>query len=101
MGLTPNAKSLSPVIDGLCKIGEVDKAVDLINDMDKEGCSLDKMIYETVMKVICKTKQLSGAFRLMDSMEKHGWSLHVTLVKDALQFFIQEKKVDLKPLGVF
>lgn len=60
----------SKLIDGLCKEGHVDKAVDLCNFAQKKGFSLSVAIYNSVINGLCRQGCIVEALRLLDSLEK-------------------------------
>ncbi|KAK7329188.1 hypothetical protein VNO77_23338 [Canavalia gladiata] len=58
------------VIDGLCKGGYLDKALDLCAFVEKKGMILNIVIYNSIINCLCHEGRLVEAFRLFDSLEK-------------------------------
>ncbi|RDY11633.1 Pentatricopeptide repeat-containing protein, mitochondrial, partial [Mucuna pruriens] len=58
------------VIDGLCKGGYLNKALDLCAFVEKKGMKLNIVIYNTIINGLCHEGCLIEAFRLLDSLEK-------------------------------
>ncbi|KAJ1378223.1 Tetratricopeptide-like helical domain superfamily [Sesbania bispinosa] len=58
------------VIDGLCKEGYLNKALDLCAFIEKKGMNLNIVIYNSIINRLCHEGRLIEAFRLFDSLEK-------------------------------
>jgi len=58
------------VIDGLCKGGYLNKALDLCAFVEKKGMNLNIVIYNSIINGLCHEGRLIEAFRLLDSIEK-------------------------------
>ncbi|KAK7354700.1 hypothetical protein VNO80_20167 [Phaseolus coccineus] len=58
------------VIDGLCKGGYLNKALDLCAFVERKGMSLNIVIYNSIINGLCHEGCLIEAFRLLDSLEK-------------------------------
>jgi leucine-rich PPR motif-containing protein len=60
----------SIIVDGLCKGGYVDKALDLCAFVKKKGIALNIISYNSVLNGLCRQGRLVEAFRLFDSLER-------------------------------
>ncbi|XAR53447.1 hypothetical protein NMG60_11022001 [Bertholletia excelsa] len=60
----------SIVVDGLCKEGHVDKALDLCAFAKRKGVTLNIVTYNSIMNGLCHQGCFVEAFRLLDSLEK-------------------------------
>ncbi|QCE13461.1 structure-specific endonuclease subunit SLX1 [Vigna unguiculata] len=58
------------VIDGLCKGGYLNKALDLCAFLERKGMNLNIVIYNSIINGLCHEGCLIEAFRLLDSLEK-------------------------------
>ncbi|KAJ8569755.1 hypothetical protein K7X08_006332 [Anisodus acutangulus] len=61
----------SIVIDGLCKGGHIDRALDLWNFAKNKGISFNIVTYNSVINGLCRQGCVVEAFRLFDSLEKN------------------------------
>ncbi|KAL2347987.1 hypothetical protein Fmac_001987 [Flemingia macrophylla] len=61
------------VIDGLCKGGYLNKALDLCAFVEKKGMSLNIVVYNSILNGLCHEGRLIEAFRLLDSLEKFNF----------------------------
>lgn len=59
------------IVDGLCKGGYVDKALDLCAFVIKKGITLNIISYNSVLNGLCCQGRLVEAFRLFDSLERY------------------------------
>ncbi|KAJ1283203.1 hypothetical protein BS78_03G110200 [Paspalum vaginatum] len=59
----------SIVVDGLCKGGYLEKALDLCESMKKEGLHPNIVIHNSVLSGLCQQGCLTEAFRLFDYLE--------------------------------
>lgn len=58
------------LIDGLCKEGHVDKALNVCNFAQKKGFPLSVAIYNSVINGLCRQGCIVEALRLLDSLER-------------------------------
>ncbi|MED6185778.1 hypothetical protein PIB30_060389 [Stylosanthes scabra] len=58
------------LIDGLCKGGYLNKALDLCAFVEKKGITLDIVVYNSIINGLCHEGHLIEAFRLFHSLEK-------------------------------
>ncbi|KAI6703132.1 hypothetical protein NL676_012268 [Syzygium grande] len=62
----------SIMVNGLCKRGYLNQALDLCSFIRKKGIALNVVSYNSVINGLCRQGQLMEAFRLCDSLEKVG-----------------------------
>ncbi|XP_019106871.3 pentatricopeptide repeat-containing protein At5g57250, mitochondrial [Beta vulgaris subsp. vulgaris] len=62
----------SVLVDGLCKEGYIDKAIDICNFARKMGVILTVVTYNSVFNGLCRQNCLVEAFRLFDSLEMNN-----------------------------
>ncbi|KAK3433712.1 hypothetical protein EUGRSUZ_D01013 [Eucalyptus grandis] len=62
----------SIVVNGLCKRGYLNQALDLCSFIRKKGIALNVVSYNSVINGLCRQGQLMEAFRLCDSLERVG-----------------------------
>ncbi|XP_043714385.1 pentatricopeptide repeat-containing protein At5g57250, mitochondrial [Telopea speciosissima] len=65
-----NVVAYSIVIDGLCKSGYLNRALDLCDTMKKKGIAPNIVTYNSVIYGLCQQGCLIEALRLFDSLEK-------------------------------
>ncbi|XP_071914368.1 pentatricopeptide repeat-containing protein At5g25630-like [Coffea arabica] len=66
----PNETMLGIVIDGLCKAGNTQTAIDLLRAMEKRGrpCKPTAIIYNTVIDSLCKDKMVDEGLALLQDI---------------------------------
>ncbi|MBA0676858.1 hypothetical protein Goari_018309, partial [Gossypium aridum] len=68
----PDAESYKILMQGLCKKSQVNRAVDLLEDMLNKGFVLDSLSYTTLLNSLCRKKKLKEASlkgRAMDAIK--------------------------------
>ncbi|KAK9903714.1 hypothetical protein M0R45_001015 [Rubus argutus] len=60
------------VIDGLLKIGKLDAALILFEDMMRSGCKPNVLIYNNLIDELCKSNRLEESYKLLREMEQSG-----------------------------
>ncbi|OEL37513.1 Pentatricopeptide repeat-containing protein [Dichanthelium oligosanthes] len=68
-GFSVDLAMYSIVVDGLCKGGYLEKALDLCESMKKEGFRPNIVIHNSVLSGLCQQGCLTEAFRLFDYLE--------------------------------
>ncbi|CAO2203123.1 unnamed protein product [Urochloa humidicola] len=68
-GFSVDLAMYSIVVDGLCKGGYLEKALDLCESMKKEGLHPNIVIHNSVLTGLCQQGCLTEAFRLFDYLE--------------------------------
>lgn len=107
---TMDVVDYSIIIDGLCKGGWIDKALEICNFARERGVVLNVVTYNSLFNGLCRQGCLVEAFRLFDSLERHRivpsdmtyGTLIVSLVRegfllDARQLFERMMVKGIKP----
>ncbi|KAL0687805.1 hypothetical protein Bca4012_087482 [Brassica carinata] len=74
MNISPNGLSFNLVIKALCKLGFVDRAVEVFRGMPERKCLPDVYTYCTLMDGLCKEERIDEAVLLLDEMQSEGIS---------------------------
>ncbi|KAH0859848.1 hypothetical protein HID58_088109 [Brassica napus] len=74
MELTPDAATYSTMIEGCCKTGQIEEALELFDELRKSsrGIILNIITYNSLINGLCQQGCLVEALRLFDSLEKIG-----------------------------
>ncbi|GAB4835304.1 hypothetical protein Ancab_000213 [Ancistrocladus abbreviatus] len=67
----PNTTSFTVVIDGLCKNGRLDEALELFRDMDKIECKKDITVYNNLIDALSSSNRIGDCIQLLSKM-KHA-----------------------------
>lgn len=62
----------SVIVNGLCKRGYLNQALDLCSFTRKKGIALNVVSYNSVINGLCRQGRLMEAFRICDSLERVG-----------------------------
>ncbi|MFQ6628249.1 hypothetical protein Gotur_006512, partial [Gossypium turneri] len=57
----------------LCKTGKIDEAKKKFREMMGKNLQPDAVIFDTFIHIFCKEVKISSAFRVLKDMEKKGW----------------------------
>eukprot|EP00411_Alexandrium_monilatum_P101980 CAMPEP_0175773814 /NCGR_PEP_ID=MMETSP0097-20121207/73282_1 /TAXON_ID=311494 /ORGANISM="Alexandrium monilatum, Strain CCMP3105" /LENGTH=875 /DNA_ID=CAMNT_0017084257 /DNA_START=79 /DNA_END=2706 /DNA_ORIENTATION=+ len=69
----PDVVTYSTLIKGFCSSGNVDRALGLLDEMEKDGKYLpDEMMYNSLLDGCAKEQRLNDALRLVDKMRQTG-----------------------------
>ena len=73
-GCVPNAVVYSTLLDGVCRFGSMERALELLGEMEKEGgdCSPNVVTYTSVIQSFCEKGQTMEALEILDRMEAFG-----------------------------
>ncbi|CAI0393472.1 unnamed protein product [Linum tenue] len=72
VNISPNVLSFNLIIKALCKLGLVDKAIQVFRDMPVRQCDPDVYTYCTLMDGLCKEDRIDEAVSLLDEMQVEG-----------------------------
>ncbi|XP_031476197.1 pentatricopeptide repeat-containing protein At5g57250, mitochondrial [Nymphaea colorata] len=72
LGIKPDVISYTILIDALCRLGEVEKAVGFLHKMFMGGVKPSLVTYTAVMRGFCQKGKLNEAFDLFYKMEEFG-----------------------------
>lgn len=70
--IPPNVLTYNLVIKALCKLGLVNKAIDIFREMPDLKCQPDAYTYCTLMDGLCKKDRIDDAVVLLDEMQIEG-----------------------------
>ncbi|ESQ45601.1 hypothetical protein EUTSA_v10010168mg [Eutrema salsugineum] len=74
MNIAPNGLSFNLVIKAMCKLGFVDRAIEVFRVMPEKKCVPDGYTYCTLMDGLCKEERIDEAVLLLDEMQSEGCS---------------------------
>eukprot|EP01018_Ginkgo_biloba_P023480 Gb_10306 [translate_table: standard] len=70
--VSPDTTSFGIVIDGLCKVGKLDRALGLLIDMARIKCVPSILIYNSLIHELCNSERLDESYKLLDEMKNRG-----------------------------
>lgn len=68
----PNTASFGIVIDGLLKMGKLDVALSLFEDMIRLGCEPNQLLHNNLIDALCKSDKLEESYNLLRDMKQSG-----------------------------
>lgn len=70
-GCAPNVVAYSTLIDGICRFGSVERALELLGEMEKEGgdCNPNILTYTSLVQGLCEKGRTMDAFAVLDRLE--------------------------------
>lgn len=68
----PNVLTYNLIIKALCKLGQIDRAVETFREMPLKNCNPDVFTYSTLMNGLCKERRIDEAVFLLDEMQAEG-----------------------------
>ncbi|KAH0906676.1 LOW QUALITY PROTEIN: hypothetical protein HID58_038503 [Brassica napus] len=74
MELTPDAVTYTTMIEGCCRAGQIEEALEVFDELRKSsrGITLNIITYNSLINGLCQQGCLVEALRLFDSLEKIG-----------------------------
>ncbi|KAG6594382.1 Pentatricopeptide repeat-containing protein, partial [Cucurbita argyrosperma subsp. sororia] len=72
MSFQPNVLTYNLIIKVLCKLGEIDRAVETFREMPLKNCNPDVFTYSTLMNGLCKERRIDEAVFLLDELQTEG-----------------------------
>lgn len=72
MNISPNVLTFNLVIKAMCKLGLVDRAVQVFREIPLRNCTHDVFTYSTLMDGLCKENRIDEAVSLLDEMQIEG-----------------------------
>ncbi|URD84293.1 PPR repeat [Musa troglodytarum] len=70
--LVPDLFTCSMIIDGYCKVKEIDKAKSFLKEMRTWGLEANVVVYNSLVSGFCKNGNITGASNLVDEMKSNG-----------------------------
>ncbi|KAG2404924.1 Pentatricopeptide repeat-containing protein [Vigna angularis] len=80
-GCKPNVNTYSKLITGLCRVGRLNVALKLLNDLQEGGMSPSELIYNELLRCCCELKLYEEALSLLYDMNKNGHLAHLESYK--------------------
>ncbi|CAL5031825.1 unnamed protein product [Urochloa decumbens] len=69
---SPDVWSFNVVIKGVCRVGNVQKALELFERMDEFGCSPDTVTHNILVDGLCRVKEVNRGRELLRRLQKDG-----------------------------
>jgi pentatricopeptide repeat protein len=60
------------LINGLCKLGQISQAKELLDEMEEKGLSPSVVSYTSLIHGLCQSNNLDGAIELLEEMIRNG-----------------------------
>ncbi|MBA0823699.1 hypothetical protein Goarm_020414, partial [Gossypium armourianum] len=73
----PDVESYRILMQGLCRKSQVNRAVDLLEDMLNKGFVPDSLSYTTLLNSLCRKKKLKEAYKLLCIMKVKGCNVDI------------------------
>lgn len=70
--VVPNTASFGIVIDGLLKMGKLDIALSMFEDMIQLGCKRNQLLYNNLIDALCKSDKLEESYKILRDMKQSG-----------------------------
>ncbi|GFZ20624.1 tetratricopeptide repeat (TPR)-like superfamily protein [Actinidia rufa] len=93
-GFSINIYNVNLVLKGLCRNGEVDKAMELFRVLDRDCVLFDIVSFNTVINGLCKAKRLEEAMGLRAEMEAADCSPDTVTYGTLMDGLCKEGRVD-------
>jgi pentatricopeptide repeat protein len=71
--LQPNVQIYTTIINGLCKEGLLDEALEAFRNMEDDGCPPDEFSYNVIIRGFLQHKDESRAVHLIGEMRDRGF----------------------------
>ncbi|KAL6652661.1 hypothetical protein ACP70R_011586 [Stipagrostis hirtigluma subsp. patula] len=68
----PDVWSFNVVIKGVCRVGDVQKALKLVERMDEFGCSPDTITHNILVDGLCRVKEVNKGREVLRRLQKDG-----------------------------
>ncbi|CAH2080435.1 unnamed protein product [Thlaspi arvense] len=104
--IVPDSVTYGIIINGLCRTGNVDRAVRLLRVMEETNCKPSVLIYNTVIDNLCKDRMIDEALNLFAEMKEkdicpdvitYNSLLHGGLFDEAKELFLKMKESGCLP----
>ncbi|KAI5335669.1 PREDICTED: pentatricopeptide repeat-containing [Prunus dulcis] len=95
-GCLPNAVVYSALLDGFCRSENMERALELLTEMEKEGgdCSPNVVTYTSVIQKLCDKGRSKEALVILDRMEACGCAPSRVTVSILIKSFCMEDQVE-------
>ncbi|KAL2475320.1 Pentatricopeptide repeat-containing protein [Abeliophyllum distichum] len=71
-GYTPDSYTYGTLINGLCRVGRIREAKELLIEMEANDCSPTVVTYSLLIHALCQSNYLDEAFELLKKMKSKG-----------------------------
>ncbi|BBH02486.1 Tetratricopeptide repeat-like superfamily protein, partial [Prunus dulcis] len=95
-GCLPNSVVYSALLDGFCRSENMERALELLTEMEKEGgdCSPNVVTYTSVIQKLCDKGRSKEALVILDRMEACGCAPSRVTVSILIKSFCVEDQVE-------
>ncbi|EAY94290.1 hypothetical protein OsI_16061 [Oryza sativa Indica Group] len=69
---SPDVWSFNVVIKGVCRVGQVQKALELVERMNEFGCSPDTVTHNIIVDGLCRTNEVSRGHEVLRRLQRDG-----------------------------
>ncbi|MBA0791123.1 hypothetical protein Gohar_015721, partial [Gossypium harknessii] len=88
----PNVEFYRILMQGICRKSQVNKIVDLLEDMLNKGFVLDSLSYTTLLNSLCRKKKLREAYKLLCRMKVKGCNLDIVHYNTFILGFCRKRR---------
>ncbi|KAL8136775.1 hypothetical protein V2J09_002776 [Rumex salicifolius] len=92
VGVEPDVVSYNTVIKAYVKLGVLDKAVLVLDEMEKKACNADSFTYNTLLHGLYKGDKFADGEKIWDKMQKSGVTPDIRSYNAKLAGLASEKK---------
>ncbi|MQL96284.1 hypothetical protein Taro_028968, partial [Colocasia esculenta] len=92
-GVLPNVFTCNILIKALCKMGNVEGAVQMLDEMPTWGMVPNIVSYTTVLGGYCARGDLDGARRLFGEILDHGWAPDATTYTVLMEGYCSQNRL--------
>ncbi|KAF5482347.1 hypothetical protein F2P56_002924 [Juglans regia] len=89
------------MIDGFCRVRDLEKANDLFLEMEEKGCAPNVVVYNVLMRSFCENNELQKVLELLHKMVERELSPDDSTVSIVLDLLSKDEKyrecLDLLP----
>ncbi|KAK2445212.1 Pentatricopeptide repeat (PPR) superfamily protein [Trifolium repens] len=71
-GCQPDSYTYGTLINGLCKLGQISQAKELLDEMEEKGLLPSVVSYTSLIHGLCQSNNLDGAIELLEEMIRNG-----------------------------
>jgi pentatricopeptide repeat protein len=72
---SPDVWSFNVIIKGVCRMGNVQKALALVESMDEFGCSPDTVTHNILVDGLCRVKEVNKGREVLRRLQRDGVSM--------------------------
>ncbi|KAK4408694.1 Pentatricopeptide repeat-containing protein, mitochondrial [Sesamum angolense] len=87
-GLVPSVVTYTILVDGLCRAGEMNSSLKMLELMKQAGCPPNVYTYTIVIKSLCQSGRLEDAEKLLIEMQKAAVSPNVIIYAILIKSYV-------------